>query len=120
MEREDFYDFKASPGEHIPVNRDPILLPDEALPDAEIRAAVKAMRLRNGRTGGGSMMRSEDLKSWLRRAEEEEEAKTMLMLYLSSMKHLANVKMKFSKRVRLVDLHPCPQTFETTVVIAVP
>ena len=38
----------------------------------EIRTAVKA--LRNGRTGGGSMMRAEHLKAWLRREEEEEAA----------------------------------------------
>ena len=67
VEREDLYGYQASPGEHIPSNRDPTLLPDEAPPDAEIRTAVKT--LRNGRTDGGSMMRAEHLKAWLRRAE---------------------------------------------------
>ena len=71
VEREDLYDFQASPGEHIPSNRDPTLLPDEAPPDEEVRSAVKA--LCNGRTDGASMMRAEHLKAWLRRAEEEEE-----------------------------------------------
>ena len=66
VEGDNLYDFKASPGEHIPANRDPILLPHEVPPEAEIRAAVKA--LRNGRTDGGSMMQEENLKSWLRRA----------------------------------------------------
>ena len=72
VEREELYDFQASPGEHILSNRDPTPLPDEAPPDAEIRTVVKA--LRNGRTGGGSMMRAEHLKAWLRWAKEEEEA----------------------------------------------
>ena len=56
VEREELYIFKASLGEHIPANRNPILLPDEAPEDAEIRAAVKA--LHNRRTGGGSMMQA--------------------------------------------------------------
>ena len=72
VEREGLYNFQASPGEHIPANRDPILLPDAAPPDAEIRAAVKA--LCNGQTVSSSMMRAEDFKGWLRRAEEEVEA----------------------------------------------
>ena len=63
MEREDLYDFQALSGEHISTNRDPILLPDAAPLDAEMRAAVKTVR--NGRTGGGSMMEAEDLKGWL-------------------------------------------------------
>ena len=71
-EREDLYGFQVSPGEHMPINRDPILLPNKAPPDADIRAAVK--RLRNGRTGGGTMMRTEDIKAWLARTKEEEEA----------------------------------------------
>ena len=50
MEREELYGYQASPGKHIPSNRDPIPLPDEAPLDKEIRAAVKA--LCNGRTGG--------------------------------------------------------------------
>ena len=72
VEREDLYGYKASTGEHIPANRDPALLPDEAPSDAEIRAAVK--NLRNGRTGGGTRMRAEDIKSWMARAEAEEKA----------------------------------------------
>ena len=72
VEREALYDFQAPPGEHIPRNREPVHLPDEAPSDAEIRAAVK--NLKNGRTGGGTMMRAEDLKGWLRRMEAEEKA----------------------------------------------
>ena len=71
-ERDDLYGFQASPGEHIPANRDHILLPDEAPLDREIKAAVKT--LRNWRMGGGTMMRAEDMKVWLVRAKEEEEA----------------------------------------------
>ena len=51
------------------------MLPDEAPPDVEIRAAVK--KLRNGRTGGDTMMRAEEIKAWLARAKEEEEAEAV-------------------------------------------
>ena len=47
-------------------------LADGAPPDAEMRAAVK--KLRSGRAGGGSTMRAEDLKAWLRGMAREEEA----------------------------------------------
>ena len=72
VEQEEPYGFQAPSGEHIPSNRYPIPLLNEAPPDAEIRTAVKAKALRNGRTGGGLMIRAEHLKAWLRRAEEEE------------------------------------------------
>ena len=72
VEWEDLYGYQASPGEHIPSNRDPVPLPDEAPSDAGIKTAFKT--LRNGRTGDGSMMRAKHLKAWLQRAEEEEEA----------------------------------------------
>ena len=74
VERDELYGFQVPPDEHIPSNRDPTPLPNKAPPDAEIRTAVKA--LRNGRTGGGSMMWAEHLKAWLRRAEEEKEEET--------------------------------------------
>ena len=61
VEQEDLYACQALPGEHIPSNRDSVPLPDEAPPDAQTRTAVKD--LRNGRTGGGSMMRAEHLKA---------------------------------------------------------
>ena len=48
VEWEELYDFKALPGEHIPVNRDPNPSPDTPL-NEEIRTAVK--RLRNGTKG---------------------------------------------------------------------
>ena len=51
VEREDLYAYQASPGEHIPFNRDPVPLPDEAPPDAEIRMAVKASAM-DGRAVG--------------------------------------------------------------------
>ena len=41
----------------------------------EIRAAVK--KLRNGRPGGGTMMRAEEIKAWLTRAKEGEEAEAV-------------------------------------------
>ena len=47
-------------------------LADGAPPDEELREAVR--KLRNGRAGGGSGMRAEDIKSWLRDVEREEEA----------------------------------------------
>ena len=47
-------------------------LADGAPPDAELREAVK--KLRNGRAGDGSDMWAEDIKSWLRGMEREEEA----------------------------------------------
>ena len=72
-EREDLYGFQVSPGEHIAANKDPILLPDKVPPNTEIRLAVKT--LRNGRAGSGTMTRMADVKTWLARAEEEEEAK---------------------------------------------
>ena len=50
VEQEDLYGYQDLPGEHIPSNRDHILLPDEAPLDAEIRTAAKA--LRNARTAG--------------------------------------------------------------------
>ena len=41
--------------------------------EAQIERAVKGCD--NGRTGGGSVMRAEDLKEWLRGAEREAKAK---------------------------------------------
>ena len=70
VERESLYKFQASLGKHIPTNKDPSLLLDASTPDAQIRAAVKA--LHNGQTVSSSMIRAEDLKGCLRWAEEEE------------------------------------------------
>ena len=72
-EREALYSYKASPGENIPANRDCTFLQDEAPTDEEIRAAVKI--LQNGRSGGGTNMRVEDMKGWLAQMEAEEKAK---------------------------------------------
>ena len=40
--------------------------------DEELRRATK--RSENGKSGGASSMRAEDLKDWMRGAEEEEKA----------------------------------------------
>ena len=69
-EREDPSGSQVLPGEHISANRDPILLPDKVLLNAEIKAAVKT--LCNGQTGGSTMMQAEDIKALLARTEQEE------------------------------------------------
>ena len=71
VEREKLYDHVPPPGEKIPCNADRPRQNDEAPSDAEIREAAK--RCGNGRAGGGSRMRAEDLRKWLRGAELEEE-----------------------------------------------
>ena len=71
-EGEELYSRVASPGGPIPtiIERPPL---DDTHPsDEEIRRAVK--KSRNGRSGGASKMRAEDLKTWLHMAECEEEA----------------------------------------------
>ena len=68
--REALYAYKASPGEHIPANRERVPLPDEAPDNGEIGAGVKL--LKNRRARGGTHMRAEDMKGWLARAEAEE------------------------------------------------
>ena len=71
-EREDLYARQEPPGDPIPCNASRPPLADGAPPDAELRVAVK--NLRNGRTGGGSNMQTEDIKSWLRGMERDEKA----------------------------------------------
>merc|ERR1711906_12899 len=63
-EREDLYARREPPGDPIPCNVSRPPLAYGAPSDSELRMAVK--KLRNGRTGGGSNMRAEDLKAWLR------------------------------------------------------
>ena len=70
MEGEDLYDFKASPGEHIPANRECTALPDKAPPRVDIRVAVKT--LRNEQTGRDTMMRAEIIKGLLQQIKIEE------------------------------------------------
>ena len=59
-EREDLYARREPQGDPIPCNVSRPPLADGTPSDAELRAAVK--KLRNGRAGGGSTMRAEDLK----------------------------------------------------------
>ena len=59
------------PGDPIPINIEPFDVADGVQPDLEIRVNVKG--LSNGRTGGASFMRAENLKEWLRGQLEEEQ-----------------------------------------------
>ena len=70
VEREALYDYVPPPGARITKNTTRPPQNDDAPSDAELREAVKACG--NGRAGGGSRMRAEDMKGWLRRAELEE------------------------------------------------
>ena len=63
-ERIALYARRDSPGEPLPINVDPILITDGAPTDGELREAVTD--LTNGRAGGASGMRAEDVKAWLR------------------------------------------------------
>ena len=72
-EREELYRKVIPPGDPIPINVDPYEVQDEVPGDMEIRAKVKD--LRNGRAGGASKMRAEDIRGWLRGIEEEEDQK---------------------------------------------
>ena len=73
-ERVELYAERTPPGDPIPINVQPSDVRDDTPDDAEIRAAVR--KLRNGRAGGASNMRAEDIKSWLRGAEDEEKNNT--------------------------------------------
>ena len=58
------YAQRDSPGEPLPINVDPIPIKDGVPTDGELRKAVTD--LTNGRAGGASGMRAEDVKAWLR------------------------------------------------------
>ena len=73
-ERQELYGFIPSPGDNIPVRVQPFAVNDDVPEDREIRGAVR--KLRNGRAGGSSGIRAEDLKRWLRDAEVEEDEET--------------------------------------------
>jgi hypothetical protein len=62
-----------SPGEPLPINVDPIPIEDGAPTEGELREAVKD--LTNGRAGGASGIRAEDVKAWLRDVQLEEDPK---------------------------------------------
>ena len=72
MGREDLYGYQPPPGERIPRNADRAPSDDGPPTDEELREATKWSG--NGKSGGASSMRAEDLKDWLRGVEEEEEA----------------------------------------------
>ena len=60
-------------GDPLPINVTPTSVWDPAPTNGELRERVKS-QLRNGRTGGASGMRAEDLKAWLRGVEMKEKA----------------------------------------------
>ena len=69
----DIYRKRAPPGDRIPTRAERPPLSDTPPTDEELRMATK--KANNGRSGGASKMRVEDLKEWLRGAEEEEKAR---------------------------------------------
>ena len=68
--REELYGFQQPPGEKIPRNIERALSDDGPPIDEELRRAT--VRSGNGKSGSENTMRAEDLKEWLRGAEEEE------------------------------------------------
>ena len=70
--REDLYNYQSSPGEPIPRNAERAPSDNGPPTDKELRRATK--RSGNGKSGGASGIRSEDVKEWLREAEKEGEA----------------------------------------------
>jgi hypothetical protein len=70
-ERVDLYMQRDPPGEPLPINIDPIPVDDRTASEGEIRVAVAG--LSNGRAGGASGMRAEDVKAWLHDIKLEED-----------------------------------------------
>jgi len=70
-ERVVLYARRTSPGEPLPINITPALLPDGAPTDSEVRVA--AGELSNGWSGGASKMRAEHVKEWLQGIRREED-----------------------------------------------
>ena len=70
--REKLYEHVSSPGEDIPCNIERPPLRDDPPDDQEIRRGVIKSHLH--RSTGGSEMRAEDMKYWLRGIEREEKA----------------------------------------------
>ena len=68
--REDLYKDQPPPGEPIPRNAERASSEDAPPADEELRRATK--RSGNGKSGGASAMRAEDLKEWLWGVEEGE------------------------------------------------
>ena len=69
-ERVELYAGVENPGDTVRINVQPYDVRDDVPADAKLRSVVRGMR--NGRAGGASRMRAEDLKEWLRGIEEEE------------------------------------------------
>ena len=69
--QEDLYGYQQPPGERILRNADRAPSDDGPPTDEELRGATRWSG--NGKSGGASSMRAEDLKDWLRGAGEEEE-----------------------------------------------
>jgi hypothetical protein len=70
-ERVELYRQWDPPGDPLPINIDPIKVDDRMPSEGEIRVAVAG--LCNGRAGGASGMRAEDVKAWLRSIKLEED-----------------------------------------------
>jgi hypothetical protein len=70
-ERANLYRQRDPPGEPLPINIDLIPVDDGMPSEGEIRVAVAG--LSNGRAGGASGMRAEDVKAWLRGVKLEED-----------------------------------------------
>ena len=70
VERETLYARQPSPGDPIPINVEPSYVRDDKPGDTKIRATVQ--KLSNGRAGGASKMRADDLKEWHRGIPLEE------------------------------------------------
>ena len=72
-EREELYGRVPPPGDPIPINVDPFIIDDGVPTNDEIRERVRG--LPNGRAGGNSFMRAEDMKEWLLGMTDEEDEK---------------------------------------------
>jgi len=70
-ERERLYTRQQPAGEPIPINVEPAEVRDDQPGDDEIRTAVR--KLSQGRAGGASKMRAEDIKDWLQGIVQEED-----------------------------------------------
>lgn len=71
-ERVELYGKVPPPGDPIPINVEPYDVEDGKPTEAEIREVVKEA-LKRGRAGGASLIRAEDIKSWLRGMIDEED-----------------------------------------------
>ena len=71
-ERIALYAKREPPGNGVPINVTPYPVDDDTPTDLEIRRAVR--KLSNGRAGGASKMRAEDIKQWLFSREQTEKS----------------------------------------------